>query len=78
MMKARFYTPRLLALICLAAILFAAVIEIVPGLLLVFLIPVWFFFAAVVSVPIASAHEGCASPVHTPLPIFSPRPPPIS
>ena len=77
MMKARVYMRRLLALVCLLAILFAVLSQIAPGFHLVFLIPVWFFFAAVVSVPITSADEGCASPVFASLPLFSPRPPPI-
>jgi len=66
-----------LALICLAAILFAALSPITLGVVFAFLIPVWFFFAAVVSFPIASVDENCVSPLFASLPVFSPRPPPV-
>jgi hypothetical protein len=75
--KMHLYLRRLLALISLAAILIAAVSPITLGIFLAFFIPVWFFFAAVVSVPIASADEGSTSPLFIFLPSFSPRPPPI-
>ncbi|PYU28283.1 MAG: hypothetical protein DMG32_03150 [Acidobacteria bacterium] len=76
-MKTRFHPRRFLPLVCLAAILLTALSAIAPSLLFAFLIPAWFFFAAVVSVSLASADEGCASPLFVFLPGFSPRPPPI-
>jgi uncharacterized membrane protein len=68
---------RFLALICVAAILLAALGSIALGVVFAFLIPVWFFFAPVVSFPAANAEEASANPVFGFVPVFSPRPPPI-
>jgi hypothetical protein len=71
------YLRRFLLLLCLAAIFLSALSPITLGVPFVFLIPVWFFFAAVLSIPIASAQEVSASPLLGFVPIFSPRPPPL-
>jgi hypothetical protein len=76
-MKAEIYMRRLLALVCLVAILLAVLGPITLVVLFAFLIPVWFFFADVVISPIASAQETCASPIFGFFSVFSPRPPPI-
>lgn len=68
---------RVLALICVAAILLAALSPIPLGALFVLLIPEWFFFAAIISFLAASIDEDGGSPIFGCLPVFSPRPPPI-
>jgi uncharacterized membrane protein len=68
---------RFLALVCLAAILLAALSPITPGVLFAFQIPIWFFFAAVIGISAASVEEVSASPLFAFLPVFSPRPPPL-
>ena len=68
---------RFLAVVCLAGVLLAALSPIPLGLLFALLIPVWFFCAAVVSIPLLRIEEGSADPVFGLVPVFSPRPPPI-
>jgi hypothetical protein len=75
--KTNHHLRRLLTLICLAAVLLAALAPVTLGILFAFLIPFWFFFAAVVSFPVAIVDEDSRSPLFASLPIFSPRPPPI-
>jgi hypothetical protein len=75
--KMRLRLQRFLAFLCLAAILLAALSPLTPALLFAFLIPAWFFFAAVISFLLAVAAEICATPLFAFLPSFSPRPPPI-
>ena len=75
--KTNHHLRRFFALICLAAILLAALAPVTLGILFAFLIPFWFFFAAVVSFPVAIVDEDSGSPLFASLPIFSPRPPPI-
>lgn len=71
------YLRQLLALVWLAAILLAALCPITPGVLFAFLIPAWFFVAAVVAHAIATADEGSDAPLLVFLPVSSPRPPPV-
>jgi len=68
---------RLLVILGLALIALVAVTHPFLGLLLVFLIPTWFFFAALVGSPLPRLDIPYVSlPVLT-LPIFSSRPPPL-
>jgi Flp pilus assembly protein TadB len=73
----KMHLRRFLAFLCLAAIFFAALSPLTPALLFAFLIPVWFFFATVISFLLAVAAEICVKPLFAFLPGFSPRPPPI-
>lgn len=77
-MKPLRHTLRLAALICVAALLIATLSQGTVGLVLAFLVPVWFFFVAVVSVPIPALNEARDIRLFPSLPVFSPRPPPIS
>lgn len=75
--KMRLHLRRFLGFLCLAAILLAALSPLTLARLFAFLIPVWFFFATVISFLLAVAAEICAKPLFAFLPSFSPRPPPI-
>jgi|HubBroStandDraft_6_1064221.scaffolds.fasta_scaffold00692_11 hypothetical protein len=68
---------QLLVFLCLAVALLVAVTPPVFGLLFLFLTPVWFFFAEVVSAPAPKADEICRVLPFPELLVFSPRPPPI-
>ena len=59
------------------AILLATLTPIVAGLLFAFLIPVLFFFAAVMETPPTYLDDAQPVPRLIVLPAFSPRPPPI-
>ena len=74
----RLHLRRFLAFLCLLAILLAALSLLTPALLFAFLIPVWFFFATVISFRLTVAAEICAKPLFALLPSFSPRPPPLA
>ena len=76
-MKAVATAHRLIVLLGLALVLLVALTQPVIGLLLAFLIPEWFFFAAVVSSPLPVRHEPCVTLTLPILSIFPPRPPPI-
>jgi hypothetical protein len=76
-MKPLGHTLRLAVLVLLAALLLAALPQIV-GLALAFLIPIWFFFTAVTSSPAPDLHQRCDIRPFPFVPVFSPRPPPIS
>jgi hypothetical protein len=67
---------RLLVILCIAALLFSALTLTAAPLLLV-LVPLWFFFAAVVVFEIRSIEELCDSLQSPILVIVSPRPPPV-
>lgn len=69
-------TRELAILLSLALALLVAVTQPVLGLLFLFLIPVWFFFAEVVSVPLARNRETRRVLPFPELLVFSPRPPP--
>jgi hypothetical protein len=72
------HTLYLIVLICVAALLIVAVPQIAVGLALAFLTPVWFFFTAVTSFLVPDGNEGCDIRPFPFVPVFSPRPPPIS
>ena len=75
-MKTTYSALRMVALLCVAMVLLAAMVRPVVGLLFLFLIPFWFFFAVVVNVPLAVV-PNIYIPLRFPsLPVFSPRPPP--
>jgi len=75
--KTHQYVRRFLLLICLAAIFLTALSPITLGVLFAFLIPVWFFFAAVISVLVGKVEDDSARPLFGFIPVFSPRPPPL-
>jgi len=77
-MKALVHSLRLAVLICLAALLVAALPQVGFGLVLVLLVPVWFCIAAVTAVLLPAIDEHVEIRPFPSLPIFSPRPPPIS
>jgi len=67
---------RLLAILCLLAVLLAALTPAASGFLLAFLIPLLFMFAAIVAVPARIADERVHLPLLPNLPVFSSLPPP--
>jgi len=76
-MKAMPYTRRAVIILCVVAILFAALTHPGTSLLAAILVPLWFFFAAVASLPIPSPDE-CSDALPFPVfSVFSPRPPPV-
>jgi hypothetical protein len=69
---------RLTLLVCLAALLIAMLPQVAVGLALALLVPIWFFIASVTSV-FLPVIDGLPDTRPFPsLPVFSPRPPPIS
>jgi hypothetical protein len=76
-MKTMSYTCRTIVVLCLAAILFAALTHPGTGLLVAILAPWWFFFALVVSLLVRRAGEHCAVRPFPVLSVLSPRPPPV-
>ncbi|HXM94225.1 MAG TPA: hypothetical protein VOA64_08235 [Candidatus Dormibacteraeota bacterium] len=68
---------RLIVFVVLAIAVVVAVAQPVLGFVFAFLIPIWLFFAAVVSAPIPRPRETFRALAFPCLPIFSPRPPPI-
>ncbi len=58
-MKTTYSALRLVALLCVAMVLLAVLVQPVFGLLLVLLIPFWFVLAIVVSAPLPLMH--CSS-----------------
>jgi hypothetical protein len=76
-MKTTYSALRLVALLCLAMVLLAALALPVAGLLFLFLIPFWFFVANVVSVPLPLVPDVCAPLSFPSLAVISPRPPPV-
>ena len=76
-MKTKTYGSELMVILCVAALLFSALTLTATTLLLAVLVPLWFFFAAVLLLEIRSideARDSLQSPV---LIILSPRPPPV-
>ena len=61
----------------LAILLLVAVSQPVLGLLLLFLIPVWFFFSEVITAPLPRIQKPLRALTFPELLVFSPRPPPI-
>ena len=68
---------RLIVILCLAAILFAALTPTASGLLLAILAPLWFFFSAFVGVHIRNAAGQCNPLRFFFLPVLASRPPPV-
>jgi hypothetical protein len=76
-MKTFLHSRRGTVIVCLAAVLFAAITPLVPSLFLfVFVAPLWFFSAATVSSPLRTVHEQIFAQQFPASPAFSPRPPP--
>jgi len=75
-MKTTYSALRLVALLCVAIVLLASLAKPTLGLLFLFLIPFWFFLA-VVSVPLPVVPDVCLPLPFPSLPVFSPRPPPV-
>jgi len=71
------FARRIAVILCLAVVLLAALAHDVTGHPFAFLIPVWLFFAAIVSIPIPSIDEQKETRQLSVLPVFSPRPPPV-
>jgi len=75
MMKGMKAMRHLVALVCLVVLL--AALTPLAGVPFAILVPLWFFFAIVVSVPTQRIEEhDHQEPFHL-LPVFSPRPPPV-
>ena len=67
---------RLVVVLFLLALLIAALTPITSGVLFAFFIPLWFFFAAILTVQARITDECFDLPLLPNLPIFSSRPPP--
>jgi hypothetical protein len=76
-MRTGVFASRLIVVLCLAAVLFAALTAGSSGELVAVLVPQWFFCAAIVSVAVRSVTEP-KNPYQSPfLPVVTPRPPPV-
>jgi hypothetical protein len=76
-MKVLTQALRLVVLVCLAALLIAALPQAAVGLALALLVPEWFFFASVISAALPVVEDTCDIRPFPALPVFFPRPPPI-
>jgi hypothetical protein len=76
-MKTTYSALRLVALLCVAMVLIAALAQPVVGLLFLLLIPFWFVLATVVIVRLALVLNVCTPLPFPSLPTFAPRPPPV-
>ena len=76
-MKSFSVAARIVLFVCLAAILFAALMQ--PGSLqpLAMIAPLWFFLATVARQPSRRFDGHTSLPAFPVLPLFSPRPPPV-
>ena len=74
----KFEKLRLVILLCAVAALLLALTQPVLGIIFAFLIPFWFFVTDVVIAPIAWVRGVRKAPAFPTLPVFSPRPPPLS
>ena len=74
----KFEKLRLVILLCAAAALLLALTQPVLGIIFALLIPFWFFVTDVVVAPMARAREVRKALAFPTLPVFSPRPPPLS
>ena len=77
-MKALIHVLRLAILVCLAALLIAALPQVAFGLVLALLVPFWFFIAVITAVLSPVIDELFETRPFPCLPVFSPRPPPIT
>jgi hypothetical protein len=75
-MRAASYIRRIAFFVCLAAVLLAALTPGMAGLPFAILVPLLFFIAIVLSVPLPCIEEQTYTPQAFALPVFSPRPPP--
>ncbi len=66
----------LIALLCLLAVWFATLTPGATGLLLAVLVPLWFLFAAIVSIPVGRPSESSSTQPFPLLRLLAPRPPP--
>jgi hypothetical protein len=71
-------TLRLAVLICLLALLIAALPQVAIGLAFALLVPIWFLIDFVTAALLAEIDEFSEIRLFPSLPVFSPRPPPIS
>ena len=71
-------TSRLVAPLLVVMALLLAVTQPVVGFVFVFLIPFWFFLADVPSIPLPPIRNIRKALPFFALPVFSPRPPPVS
>jgi hypothetical protein len=76
-MKTMSYAFRAIVILCLAAILFAALTHPGTGVLVAILAPWWFFFALVASLLVSRTAERYDVPLSPVLSVLSPRPPPV-
>ncbi len=76
-MKDMPYIRRFALISCLVVMLLAALALTGGALLFAFLLPVWFFFAAVISLSAPTIDEHRDLQLFLVLPVFSPRPPPV-
>ena len=76
-MKSFLSTSRAIAFLCLAVLLIVALIPSASGLLSFVLIPLWLFFAAIVTLSIRPPVEHCAAQQIPFLSILPSRAPPI-
>jgi hypothetical protein len=76
-MKTMSSACRAIVVLCMAAILFAALTHPGTGQLVAILAPWWFFFAAIVTLLVRRAAERCDVPLFPVLAVISPRPPPV-
>ena len=75
-MKDISYARRALTFLCLAVILSTGLAHAGVNLLLAILVPIWFFLATVVIVPLPGIDERYDIEPSPVLPVLSPRPPP--
>jgi hypothetical protein len=68
---------RLTAYCCVALLVFLVLAQPTFGLLIVLLLPFWFFVEFVVVAPAPAVHENFTAPEFPSLLVFSPRPPPV-
>jgi hypothetical protein len=76
MHAALYRARRLVAILCLAALLVAALAPASSGVLDAILIPLWLFFAVLLAFQATAADERPHRTRLSPLPVFSSRPPP--
>jgi len=76
MNSALYRTRQLVVIVCLLAVLLAALTPSAYGMLFAILVPIWFFFAVILSVPIYIADQTTDPREYPILGRLSPRPPP--
>jgi hypothetical protein len=76
-MKDMPHIRRFVLISCLVVMLLAALTLAGGALPFAFLVPMWFFFAAVISLSARTIEEHRTIQLFLVLPVFSPRPPPV-